>query len=450
MIDTRLAASITFIAFGVNFFGAALLLLLNAGSRSVRWYLPFQLCVLLWLFAQAADLTWPNAGWIALLAFAVVMMPFMFLLFAVMDGSQRPAWQAIIALLFLAPVLPLLMNGIFSSTSSSLAGALSNAWSFVGWIGGSVLLWLNMRRQAATQPSGLRRKIFLLAFLLIAPVSVVTAIMLDGDWFIAIGVPVLTSLIMFLIFYGVTSMQFYDIEVRVRRSGDIAAQTVETERLALLGELAATIAHEVRNPLTGVRSLAQRIATDDVAADKRRQYAEVILEETGRVEKLVTNLLDLARRGSKKRDPVATATLLAPLFTDLALLASARAARRRLTIETRVSPSLAVNAPRDAVTQALLNLLLNAVNHAPEGTRVDLIAEARANTVDIVVRDEGPGVPAAERERIFEPFYTTRGEGTGLGLSVVRHLAREHDWDVSVTEAPGGGAEFHLRIPCAS
>jgi signal transduction histidine kinase len=252
---------------------------------------------------------------------------------------------------------------------------------------------------------------------------------------------------MFLIFYGVTRLQFYDIEVRARRSGDIAAQTIEIERLAVLGELTATIAHEVRNPLTGVRSLAQRIASDEIGNDKRKQYAAVILEETSRVENLVSNLLDLSRRTARAHSSTNAATQLAPLFADLELLVTSRAASKQLTINAQADVSLIVNAPREVVAQAVLNLMLNAIAHAPPSTTVDVAAQRRDGGAEIIVRDRGPGIPAGDRERIFEPFYTTRSEGTGLGLSVVRHLAREYDWQIRVTDAVGGGAEFHLVVP---
>jgi signal transduction histidine kinase len=448
LIDTKLAASIAFVAFGVNFFGAILLLLLNAGSRSVRWYLPFHFCVLLWLLAQAAQYSWPATVWVGPLAFAITMLPLMFLIFAVMDSSQRPAWHAYVLLAAMAPFVPIVMNGIYNSGASAWVDRFATAWSVIGWIGGSALLWYHGRKQAHLQPehSNVRKKIVLLSFVLIAPVSVVVSILVSGQWFVAMVVPLITILIMILIFYGVTRMQFYDIEVRARRTGDIAAETFETERLAVLGELAATIAHEVRNPLTGVRSLAQRIAHDDIGADKRRQYAEVILEETGRVEKLVSNLLDLSKRNARGRVPAHSSTRLAPLLADLLLLVGTRASSKQVTINTSVSDTLTAAAPREVVAQALLNLLLNAIAHAPEYTIVELRAQAIEEGVEVIVRDRGAGVPAGERERIFEPFYSTRSEGTGLGLSVVRHLAREHGWQVTVTEAAGGGAEFHLVI----
>jgi signal transduction histidine kinase len=96
--------------------------------------------------------------------------------------------------------------------------------------------------------------------------------------------------------------------------------------------------------------------------------------------------------------------------------------------------------------QVMLNLVLNAIAHAPQNSIVRVTATRRGDGVDIVVRDHGAGVPPADRERIFDAFYTTGAQGTGLGLSVVRHLARENEWMVQVQDAPGGGAEFKLSL----
>lgn len=448
MIDWKLAASISFIAFGVNLFGAIVLLLLNAGSRSVRWYLPFQMCVLLWLFASGVTYAWRNGAWQAAQAFAVAMMPLMFFIFALMDRGTRPAWQAMIAMLLSAPLIPIVMTGVFMSRTSPAADLFAMVWSVVGWMGGSLLLWWQGRRDARIAPNrrDVRKKVVLLAFTLIAPVCVVSAILLEGLWFIVFVIPIITVWIMLLIFYGMTQMQFYDIEVRARRTSDIAADTFETGRLAVLGELAATIAHEVRNPLTGVRSLAQRIATEEVGADKRRQYAQVILDETARVEALVANLLDLSRRGSRQPSPDAQ-TKLATLIGDLRLLVNARAADKMIEVQIDVPDNLVVNAPRDVLAQAALNLMLNAIAHSPRNSVVQVLAHENGDGAQLTIRDSGPGIPSADRERIFQPFYTTRAEGTGLGLSVVRHIAREEGWSITVADAPGGGAEFRLVIP---
>ena len=448
MIDAQLAASISFVSFGVNLFGAIVLLLLNAGSRSVRWYLPFQICVLMWLLASAVTYNWGSERWQEVQAFAVAMMPLMFFIFGWTHYAPRRAWHAMVVMALAAPLVPMVMAGIFMSQASPFADFFALSWSVVGWIGGSLLLWLQGRREArlAPQRRDLRKKIILLAFTLIAPISVVGAILLDGEWFIVFVMPIITMLITLLIFYGMTQVQFYDIEIRARRTSDIAADTFETGRLAVLGELAATIAHEVRNPLTGVRSLAQRIADDEISADKRKKYAEVILEETARVEALVANLLDLSRRSGRQVSANAV-TPLAPLLADLQLLLNARAGDRGVGVEIDAPAELSVNASRDVLAQAVLNLMLNAIAHSPRDSVVTVEAHQNKDGVEISVRDRGPGIPQSERDRIFETFYTTRPDGSGLGLSVVRHIARENNWRVSVGDAPGGGAEFKLVIP---
>jgi signal transduction histidine kinase len=291
-----------------------------------------------------------------------------------------------------------------------------------------------------------------LALLLVIPVVVPLGFLTGGRFFVW-GMPFLTVVIQYLVFVGVVRHRFYDVEVRAARSGELAAEAAEAARLATLGTLAASLAHEVRNPLTGVRSLAQRLAEEEIGADQRRRYAGVILEETGRVERLVANLLGLARRDA----PITGGhTALAPLFDDLLLLVEGRARRVGAILEADAG-DLAAAVPRQPLAQALLNLLLNAVAHSPSGGRVRLVArlaptadagEDGAGAIEVLVRDEGPGVPPAERDAIFQPFRSTGG-GTGLGLAIVRQQAEAAGWVVSVHDAPGGGAEFRLLLPAS-
>jgi signal transduction histidine kinase len=134
-----------------------------------------------------------------------------------------------------------------------------------------------------------------------------------------------------------------------------------------------------------------------------------------------------------------------------------RARRAQVTVERDASAAsessdgsgACVAAPRDALAQALLNLLINAISHTPAGGRVRLTASAdAAQRVTIRVTDTGPGVPPAAREQIFDPFHT-RGIGAGLGLAVVRRLARELGWQLGISDAAGGGACFQITLPAA-
>jgi signal transduction histidine kinase len=249
------------------------------------------------------------------------------------------------------------------------------------------------------------------------------------------------------LFIGVTQLRFYDIETRSARRGELATDAAALQRHAMIGELTASFAHEVRNPLTGVRSLAQRLAEDEVDDPTRRRYAEVIVREVGRVERIVADLLGVARRGATRSQETGPIEL-APLFDDLRILLAPRADRSKVELRADHG-SLRVSASRETLAQVILNLLLNAIEHSPGGGRVELGARPDGDSAVIAVRDHGPGVPVADRDRIFEPLVSLRG-GSGLGLAVVRRIAKESGWSVDVADAPGGGAEFRLRVPMAA
>src|SRR5439155_19741246 len=136
-----------------------------------------------------------------------------------------------------------------------------------------------------------------------------------------------------------------------------------------------------------------------------RRYAGVILDETGRVERLVSQLLELARTHRWRPSGNGQTTPLVPLFEDITLLAGARAARAGVTLSADAR-GLAAHAPREALAQALLNLVLNAIDHSPPDGTIELFAQTRTNGVDVVVRDQGPGIPAEDRARVFDTFFT--------------------------------------------
>ncbi|MEX2283615.1 MAG: HAMP domain-containing sensor histidine kinase [Gemmatimonadota bacterium] len=438
------AASIAFFALGANLLGLLLLLLFNPRHRELRWYSAFVFLICVWLFSQAMAFTvgsWRIWGWTH--GAAITLMPAFFLATSLTD-VKRPHWHAWVAVALGFLMLPVMLQMIRSDGARAWS-ILMTAWHILGWGGGSYVMSTSSWREGVRNSNPLRsERMTMIALLVGAPLCVVIGILFGSEGFFEYAMPLITVMIQLLIFFGVARMRFYDIDVRVARTGEVAAQAAQSERLAVLGELAATVAHEVRNPLTGVRSLAQRIAEEDVGLEKRQRYAEVILEEVGRLDRIVDNLIGLSRRMTRTSwDGVAVP--LTPLFEDLALLISAPARTAQVTVSAHAS-DLEADAPREAMAQALLNLLLNAIRHAPVNTTVSLTAHETENGIELRVRDAGPGVPAADRERIFRPFEST-GNGTGLGLSVVRTLARELGWQLRVGDAPAGGAEFVIVIP---
>jgi signal transduction histidine kinase len=439
MSETVLAAVIAYFALGANLLGTAFLLMADPRSRALRWFALFELDIMIWLALQGWILGSDDAGALGpIFEASVHMLPGLFLASSLVENLGWSDRRAAGVVLLSAALIPLTTGELVTSSP----GLPTMLWQIFGWTTGAVL---HLRHSEPALDSKIRRRLnraVAIGLMILGPMAVVVGWMTGGEFF-AFVMPLLTVGIQILLMFGVLHLRFYDIEVRAARSGELASAAAETERLAVIGELAATVAHEVRNPLTGVRSLAQRLAEDGVDEERRRRYADVIVREVSRVEGIVSNLLGLARR----RGGGGGETALDPLFEDLALLVGARAEKAGIRLVTD-SGGLVATTSREHLAQAVLNLLLNAIDHTPAGGRVLLVALEADGAREIVVRDEGPGIPPAERERVFQPLVSGTG-GTGLGLAVVRRLASEHGWKVGVGEAPGGGAEFRIRVPSA-
>jgi signal transduction histidine kinase len=222
-------------------------------------------------------------------------------------------------------------------------------------------------------------------------------------------------------------------------------ELAERERLASLGRMAATVAHEIKNPLSAIKSIAQVMREDEQLNREYERDLRLIVGETDRLSQSVTQLLSFARKESPAEQPQGVDELLHSVV-DL-FRANAREQGVTLECEIKTDETLSgkcVSALRDALS----NLLLNALQATPNGGRVALLAVAANAELLISVQDSGAGVPADLRERIWEPFFTTRQRGTGLGLAIVRKRVQEVGGSASlVASANGRGACFHLRLP---
>ncbi len=230
--------------------------------------------------------------------------------------------------------------------------------------------------------------------------------------------------------------------------GAARARLAQSEKMAALGQLAAAIAHEVRNPLAVIRSAAQGLAEGMPSGDGETARAcSFITAEIDRLANVVNSLLAFARPLQVEPRPVA----VRELFDRALLLAHEELAGKDLHVRrqdpTEVPP---VRADADLICQVLLGLLENAAEAVPSGGQVTLAARAAEGTVELAVADSGPGVPPDLRARIFEPFFTTRPTGTGLGLAVARQIVEAHGGRIDVGEGPGGGARFTVRLPIAA
>jgi signal transduction histidine kinase len=222
-------------------------------------------------------------------------------------------------------------------------------------------------------------------------------------------------------------------------------ELAERERLAALGRMAATVAHEIKNPLSAIKSIAQVMREDEGLRNEYERDLGLIVGETDRLSQSVTQLLSFARKESPAAQPQSVEELIRSVV-DL-FRANAREQGIVLEYEVKVEAELtgrSVSALRDALS----NLLLNALQATPHGGKVQLKAAAANEELLINVQDSGSGVPADLRERIWEPFFTTRQRGTGLGLAIVRKRLQEVGGSATLEVSQNGrGALFQLRVP---
>ncbi len=223
------------------------------------------------------------------------------------------------------------------------------------------------------------------------------------------------------------------------------AKLERVEQLAAVGELAAGLAHEIKNPLSGVKAAIEVLATEAPADDPARPILQESVAELARIDRVVRDLLRYAR----PKVPVLAPLELAPIVQEVVMLTQAQAARQSTEITAAPATALPpVLADADMVRQVLVNLVLNALHAAGQqaGGRVEISTEARDATVLCRVRDNGPGVARRDAEAIFRPFVTTKAGGTGLGLAISRRLVELHHGRLWLENPGEPGASFVFEL----
>ncbi len=219
-------------------------------------------------------------------------------------------------------------------------------------------------------------------------------------------------------------------------------QLEQQKRLSALGEMSAVLAHEIRNPLASLKGHAQLLAEQIAGDHPQGRKVQRIVDEASRLERLTTDLLEFVRTGAirlSRTDPVA-------LVKDLCEGAD----RERIRIRSEAAPAL-WPLDRERLRQVMENLLRNALQASPPEATVEVevstVKSPAGETLRLLVRDHGPGLPSGREENIFEPFVTTRTQGTGLGLAVARRIVELHGGTLVGRTHPQGGAELEVKIP---
>jgi signal transduction histidine kinase len=225
-------------------------------------------------------------------------------------------------------------------------------------------------------------------------------------------------------------------------------QLSRAERLATLGQVAAGIAHEIRNPLVGIGSTAALLRDEIDATDERRADLDIILNEIRRLDRIVNQIIDYAR----PRELMPTTWPVEGLIDEVLKLLDTRLEGQCFEVVRRCEPDLAAHADRDQIKQVLLNLCHNSLDAMRSGGELGISAghsiHAAHDGLFVEVSDTGFGIAKKDLPQVFQPFFTTgKPHGTGLGLAICRNIAEAHGGDIAITSEPGQGTKARIWLP---
>jgi len=218
----------------------------------------------------------------------------------------------------------------------------------------------------------------------------------------------------------------------------------ELQSLAALGETAASVAHEIKNMVIPIRGFLRRIRQNHPLDDKAAEYLEIVERETAKLDRMTQDMLSFARHASLQKEEVNLSTFVEEVQHTLHGEFRDRGIRLICTCDREIQRALL---DRERVSQAIVNLLHNALNASSKGKEVRLTTCRYNNFLRIAVEDEGVGIPKANLPRIFQPFFTTNSKGTGLGLAITQRIVTEHGGLMQVDSELGIGTRITLDFP---
>jgi signal transduction histidine kinase len=236
-----------------------------------------------------------------------------------------------------------------------------------------------------------------------------------------------------------------ELEAAREREEAQRGQLAHAEKMVAVGTLAAGVAHEVNNPLAGIMACLENLRANPDDSEMRNRYLGLIADGLDRIERTITTLLDFSRRREVKLEP----TSLNHSLRHVVELVGYQLRRTGVEVVLDLDADQAmVRADHFQMEQLFLNLVLNAIGAMPEGGTLTLKTRVRRGEVVVDVQDTGTGIPEEIRDRVFDPFFTTRevGEGTGLGLAVSHSIVAAHGGTIELNSELGEGTTFRVRF----
>lgn len=251
-------------------------------------------------------------------------------------------------------------------------------------------------------------------------------------------------LVLFLIMTIVVKRGESIIQKRAQERLKLKEQLSRTKHLSSLGEMVAGVSHEIRNPLGIISSSAELLKKKMILEDTVSRIPDIIIEESNRLNDIITDFLNYARPREPNLFPCRISNVIDKNIEYL----SWQLKEQGFDIHTHYDPGLPViHADADMLYQAFLNVLINAMQAMPDGGDIDITVEAGENGLWIAFEDQGPGIKTEAMEKMWDPFFTTKDKGTGLGLGIVKNIIEAHNGNIRIDNRPEGGTRVSVRLP---
>jgi two-component system, NtrC family, sensor histidine kinase HydH len=256
------------------------------------------------------------------------------------------------------------------------------------------------------------------------------------------------ELVEIIFYYGIGILigALIDRELRVRRQQEETQLQLErSQRLSLVGQMAAGVAHEIKNPLASIKG-AMEIMTDETVSDSERmEFREIVSREIRRIDGTVTEFLAFAR----PRESIMQEMDLSAAVELAVRQVAPKVTSSGMSITSNIVPAMRIIGDAEKLHQAFANLILNSVEASDSGARIDVALSANNGKAHFTLRDYGCGIPSAHLNQIFEPFFSTKASGTGLGLAIVKSIIEAHNGTIAMTSKSDIGTTFTISLPLA-
>ena len=234
------------------------------------------------------------------------------------------------------------------------------------------------------------------------------------------------------------------IEKRAQERLKLIEQLNRAEHLSTLGEMVAGISHEIRNPLGIIRSSSELLKKKMADRDPSSSIPDIIIEESVRLNNIITDFLNFA----KPKSPYFKACKIEEVLEKNINFLTSQIKEEGCIIKKHYDDDLPeINADADMLYQAFLNILINAMQAMPEGGIIYVKVSTENNNVTILFEDEGEGIPEDIKGKIWDPFFTTKAKGTGLGLGIVKNIIESHGGSVGIDQKPNAGTRVKVKLP---